>query len=63
MKIEMRSQRQNGGEYFEFTLTDGPQEEEKVRGYATDLIVAFTKIIEWRERISREYEDPGSLPG
>jgi len=45
----------NGSEYFEWTLYDGPDGIEKVHGYATDLVHAFSKIIEWRERIGNDY--------
>ena len=44
-----------GGEFYEWTLYDGPDGIEEVHGYATDLITAFSKIIEWRERIAAEY--------
>jgi hypothetical protein len=47
----------DGKEFYEYTLYDGPDGIEKVHGYATDLIVAFTKVLEWRERISRDYLD------
>jgi hypothetical protein len=62
MKIEIESHDHNGRTYFEFVLQDGPGNRERVRGYATDLIVAFTKVIEWHERIEREYRDAQSLP-
>ena len=44
-----------GNEFFESTLWDGPEGIEEVRGYASDLIVAFSKILEWRERIGADY--------
>lgn len=63
MKIEIESHDHEGRTYFEFVLQDGPGDRERVRGYATDLIVAFTKVIEWHERIEREYRDAqGLLP-
>jgi len=63
MKIEVESHDHEGQIYFEFVLQDGPGNRERVRGYATDLIVAFTKVIEWHERIEREYRDAhGLLP-
>lgn len=56
MKLEITNHfSPEGKEYFEYTLYDGPDGIEKVHGYATDLIVAFTKILEWRERIARDY--------
>jgi hypothetical protein len=45
----------NGTPFFEWSLNDGPDGIEEVRGYATDLITAFSKLIEWRERIAAEY--------
>jgi hypothetical protein len=63
MKIEIESHDHEGRTFFEFVLQDGPGDRERVRGYATDLIVAFTKVIEWHERIEREYRDAqGLLP-
>lgn len=50
-----------GREYFEYTLYDGPDGIEKVHGYATDLIVVFTKVLEWRERIARDYVEGGEV--
>jgi hypothetical protein len=57
MKVEITNQWFEGREYFEFTLYDGPDCSERAHGYSVDLIEAFTKIIEWREMISRDYED------
>lgn len=57
MRIDIKSQIYSGKEIFEFTLIDGADDKEKVRGYSSDLITAFTKILEWREKISREYPD------
>lgn len=57
MKVEIHSEIFDGREYFEFTLYDGPGDSEKVHGYSTDLITAFTKVIEWRERILRDYQE------
>ena len=51
-----------GKEFFEWWLWDGPDGVEEVHGYASDLIVAFSKILEWRERIAADYgkdSDPG----
>lgn len=45
----------SGSEFYEWTLCDGPDGVEELHGYATDLITAFSKIIEWRERIAAEY--------
>jgi len=45
----------DGKEYFRFDLYDGPDGIEHVSGFSVDLIEAFSKILEWRERISRDY--------
>lgn len=59
MKLLIESkQNSEGKEFFEYTLYDGPDGIEKVHGYSVDLIMAFTKILEWRERIARDYSDP-----
>lgn len=56
MKLLIESKHSpEGKEFFEYTLFDGPDGIEKVHGYSIDLIVAFTKILEWRERIARDY--------
>jgi len=48
----------NGKEYFEWDLWDGPADSsDHAHGYATDLVQAFSKIFEWRERISSDYDD------
>jgi hypothetical protein len=44
-----------GQEYIEWDLHDGPDGIEHARGYAIDLIQAFSKILEWRERIANDY--------
>lgn len=53
----------HGKEFFKYELLDGPDDEEKVQGYASDLIVAFTKVLEWRERISRDYDGSSDCDG
>lgn len=45
----------DGKVFYEWTLHDGPDGIEEVRGFASDLVVAFSKIIEWRERIAADY--------
>ncbi len=44
-----------GKEYFRFDLYDGPDGIEHVSGFALDLVETFSKILEWRERIARDY--------
>jgi len=48
---------ETGKEYIEWDLYDGPDGAEHARGYAVDLIHAFSKIIEWREKIANDYID------
>jgi hypothetical protein len=44
-----------GQTFYEWWLYEGPDGIEEIRGYATDLITAFSKILEWRERIGADY--------
>jgi hypothetical protein len=56
MQIEIVNHFTNTGkEFFRFELYDGPDGIEHVSGFASDLVEAFSKIIEWRERISQDY--------
>jgi hypothetical protein len=56
MKVEIiNAYTSEGKEYFKWELYDGPDGIEHVRGFATDLITAFSKVIEWRERIGADY--------
>ena len=41
--------------FYEWWLYDGPDGIEEIHGYATDLITAFSKIMEWHERIGADY--------
>jgi len=47
----------DGREFIEWSMWDGPEGIEHVQGYASDLVQAFTKILEWREKIAFEYTD------
>jgi electron transfer flavoprotein beta subunit len=48
----------DGKEYYEWSLLDGPADcSDHARGYASDLVQAFSKILEWRERIAADYND------
>ncbi len=50
-----------GREYIEWDLWDGPADSsDHAHGYATDLVQAFSKIFEWRERIANDYADLGT---
>jgi hypothetical protein len=56
MKIDIINAFTNEGkEYYKWELYDGPDGIEHVRGFATDLITAFSKVMEWRERIGADY--------
>ena len=44
-----------GQEFYDWSLSDGPDGIEEVRGYAVDLITAFSKVLEWHERIAADY--------
>lgn len=59
MKVEIKNHvSPEGKEYFEWDLWDGPSDcSDHAHGYAIDLIQAFSKIFEWRERISNDYSD------
>ena len=59
MKIEIQNRfTPDGKEYYEWSLLDGPADcSEHVHGFATDLITAFTKVLEWQERIAADYND------
>ena len=46
---------ESGKEYYKWSLWDGPDGIEHVSGFATDLITAFSKVMEWRERIGADY--------
>ena len=48
---------EDGREYFRFDLYDGPDGIEHVEGFAVDLVQAFAKLLEWRERIAADYND------
>lgn len=56
MKVEIVNRfTSDGREFYEWSLWDGPDGIEEVHGYATDLITAFSKILEWHERIASDY--------
>jgi hypothetical protein len=57
MKIEIVSRFTNDGkEFFEWDLFDGPADcSDHAHGYATDLVTAFSKVMEWHERIASDY--------
>lgn len=59
MKIEIISRfTPDGRAYYEWDLWDGPVDcTDHAHGYASDLITAFSKIMEWHERIASDYAE------
>ena len=56
MQIEITDHFTNDGRvYYEWSLHDGPDGIDYAHGYASDLVQAFSKIFEWRERIAADY--------
>ena len=56
MKIEIINHfTPDGKEFYYWTLYDGPDGIDEVKGFAMDLIEVFSKIVEWRERIGQDY--------
>jgi hypothetical protein len=56
MKIEILNPfTPDGKEFYYWTLYDGPDGIDEVKGFAMDLIEVFSKIVEWRERIGQDY--------
>ena len=47
---------QDGREYIEWDFWYGPADcSDHAHGYAIDLVQAFAKIFEWKERIDQDY--------
>jgi hypothetical protein len=58
MKIEILNHfTPDGKEFYYWTLYDGPDGIDEVKGFAMDLIEVFSKIVEWRERIGADYAE------
>jgi hypothetical protein len=58
MKIEINNHyAADGKEFYYWTLYDGPDDIDEAKGFAVDLIEAMSKILEWRERIARDYNN------
>jgi len=56
MKVEITNHfTSDKREYFRWEIYDGPDGIEHARGFASDIVIAFTKIMEWRERIAMDY--------
>ena len=58
MKVEITSQFTNNGKmFYHWSMFTGPDGIDEVRGFASDLIEVFSKIVEWQERIALDYID------
>jgi len=56
MNIEITNRFTSDGRvFYECNLWDGPDGIDHAQGYASDLVQAFSKILEWRERIGADY--------
>ena len=57
MQIEITKRFTSDGKaFYEWDLWDGPADcSDHAHGYASDLVQAFSKILEWRERIGADY--------
>lgn len=48
----------DGREFIEWDIWYGPADcSDHAHGYAIDLVQAFAKIFEWKERMDRDYAD------
>jgi hypothetical protein len=46
----------DGKEFYEWDLWAGPADcSDHAHGYAVDLVTAFSKLLEWNERIAADY--------
>jgi hypothetical protein len=46
----------DGKEFYEWDLWAGPADcSDHAHGYAVDLVTAFSKLLEWNERIASDY--------
>jgi hypothetical protein len=57
MRIEIHDHKTKDQTFYYWELYDGPDGSDEVKGFAVDLIEVFSKIVEWRERISKDYAD------
>jgi len=56
MKIDIADRfTPEGRVFYEWNLWDGPDGIDHAHGYASDLVQAFSKILEWHERIGADY--------
>ena len=53
MRIEITNHYSaDGTEFYYWSLWDGPDGKDEVKGFAKDIIEVFSKVVEWRERIA-----------
>jgi hypothetical protein len=58
MRIEINNHfTKDGKEFIYWNMWDGPDGIDEEKGFATDLVEVFSKILEWRERIAADYAD------
>lgn len=59
MKISIENKfTPDGREFVEWDIWYGPADcSDHAHGYAIDLVQAFAKIFEWKERMDRDYAD------
>jgi hypothetical protein len=57
MRIEIHDHHTNDKTFYYWELYDGPNDQDEAKGFAVDLIEVFSKIVEWRERIAKDYAD------
>ena len=57
MRIEIHDHKTKDQTFYYWELFDGPDSKDEVKGFAVDLIEVFSKIVEWRERIAKDYAD------
>ena len=58
MKVEITNQfTDDGKQFYRWSMFTGPDGIDEVRGFASDLIEVFSKIVEWQERIALDYID------
>ena len=56
MRIEITNHYSaDGTEFYYWSLWDGPDGKDEVKGFAKDIIEVFSKVVEWRERIAKDY--------
>jgi hypothetical protein len=57
MLIKIHDHHTKDKTFYYWELYDGPDGSDEAKGFAVDLVEVFSKIVEWRERIARDYTD------